>query len=902
VAELAEGDRTRRSWREKLDFVRELLAREKPAVTSDQLVDIAIYLRFLGTGEIACSEDGRHFRPAQHARLASQIQDRLAGLTTPENLFIVRKIYPWLPSSAPAFQRPEPLTRIRDIAHRNDIPQDLKRELKTTLQNKLHRCAGPEDLATSAALLKRFTAAGASYSSAFVDQFKIFHEELKEFFNAQSLEQRLNTVAPALKGRGAELVERFLKQKAHSTAAAAPGKAAGELLATFSTLTDLRQACLELVTQNPGAETEALLLADIALEDFAFVLLSEIINACDRPNAGSATGYQTEALTLALQNLVLSGIDPSESTVAQNELKTWGDPLPSANRNELLRQKATLLRCRRLAEDFGDRVVTLFSARVEKLGRALGVAPHAVRVFAEADIRSHLVFQVSKLATGLLRRIRQQLKLPPWDVLVPGRAVGRATMIASLDGWQRVSQEPVLILLQQAAGDEEIPGGVSAILLAHEMPHLSHLAVRARQAGIVFVACEEVDEFKRLQKLNGQSLSLLATPDAVTWETTSRQFVAQGPPPVGDGSSTADDSPSPLMRGEGRGEGSDDPRIPTAQARQPSLRLPFVKLSPEAPCISLEQATAENSGGKASGVRLLLQLFQRDHAGFNTAAALVVPFGVMEKSLRAVPAVDAEYRKLAKELNGMPPVDFDAAARRLRELVQELTVPEAIISEVQRKFSPISSLVVRSSANCEDTEEFAGAGLYESVLNVPPSDVETAIRKVWSSLWTRRASLSRLEAGIPHDQAHMAVLIQELVDADFAFVLHTVNPVTRDPDALYAEIVVGLGETLVSAATAGEPYRLTCDKKSEAIAVLAFANFSHALRPSLHRETLDYSRIDLSREPATLESLGRRLCRIGAFVEQALEKPQDIEGAVVKDTIYLLQTRPQQGLSTGKPS
>jgi hypothetical protein len=30
----------------------------------------------------------------------------------------------------------------RDIAHRNDIPKDLKDEIKHTLQNKLHRSAG----------------------------------------------------------------------------------------------------------------------------------------------------------------------------------------------------------------------------------------------------------------------------------------------------------------------------------------------------------------------------------------------------------------------------------------------------------------------------------------------------------------------------------------------------------------------------------------------------------------------------------------------------------------------------------------------------------------------------------------------------------------------------------------
>jgi len=28
-------------------------------------VDVAVYLRFLGTGEITCAEDGRHFRPVE---------------------------------------------------------------------------------------------------------------------------------------------------------------------------------------------------------------------------------------------------------------------------------------------------------------------------------------------------------------------------------------------------------------------------------------------------------------------------------------------------------------------------------------------------------------------------------------------------------------------------------------------------------------------------------------------------------------------------------------------------------------------------------------------------------------------------------------------------------------------
>src|SRR5436190_22934223 len=112
--------------------------------------------------------------------------------------------------------------------------------------------------------------------------------------------------------------------------------------------------------------------------------------------------------------------------------------------------------------------------------------------------------------------------------------------------------------------------------------------------------------------------------------------------------------------------------------------------------------------------------------------------------------------------------DFTAATGRLRDLIQQLNVPDELVSEVSKRFGQNVRLIARSSANCEDLEELAGAGLYESVTNVAPSDVSSAIRAVWASLWTCRAALSRQQANIPHEQAHSAVLIQAMVPPDFS--------------------------------------------------------------------------------------------------------------------------------------
>ena len=44
----------------------------------------------------------------------------------------------------------------------------------------------------------------------------------------------------------------------------------------------------------------------------------------------------------------------------------------------------------------------------------------------------------------------------------------------------------------------------------------------------------------------------------------------------------------------------------------------------------------------------------------------------------------------------------------------------------------------------------------------------------------------------------MAILIQEQIDAAYSFILHTKDPFSTDSQGIYAEVAVGLGETLAS--------------------------------------------------------------------------------------------------------
>jgi phosphoglucan,water dikinase len=859
---LVEGDKRSRSWREKLDAIRELIVSKDSRLNDGELAYVAIYLRFLSAGQIDCVEDGRHFRPAHHARISREIQERLARISTSASAHLIRKIYGSVPSSAQAFQRAEPLTRIRDIAHRNDISSDLKREIKTTLQNKLHRCAGPEDLETSAKLLERITASDAHYSSDFVGQFRIFHEELKEFFNARSLDDRLNALIPKVEAQQAGLIRSFLKQKSKTSF--------DEQLATLKELTELREMFASDIQKQSEDEWQELILADIGLEDFCFVLLSQMLNSFEGSEPKRSGAELLEPLRFSIRNLSLSGIAAGECGAIIAELNAWTKNLDPNEREQLLRLRATIERCRRLAETYSEQIIGSLLSRSEELGKAVGVQENAIRVFCEAEIRRHLIFQLSKLASTLLRRLGEALELPGWDVLVSGQAVGRVKLFDKLEELADDGSEPIIAVLNRAEGDEEISKAVKGILLAHEIPHLSHLGVRARQAGVVFVGVNDPANLQPLQKLRDQSIRLDAAPDKVEWKIV---------------------------------EGTEIEKTGKTRAIH---RVPPSKISSVAICdgdpliLPAERVTADKGGQKAFGLRKLTELSADDENGFLVPTALVVPLGAMEKVLSSNRELSARYRKSADKLGANALHEIEATNDHLRKLINQLEIPDEIASAVIKTFKPDDRLMVRSSANCEDLEDFAGAGLYESVPNVRPTEVAVAVRRVWSSLWTRQAVLSRKQAEIPHEHVQMAIIIQHLIAPDYSFVLHTVNPLSHNADEVYAEIAVGLGETLASAASRGAPYRLVCNKKLGEVQTLAFANLSYALRAAskdgVTRELLDYSRVSLSRESELRKEMGRRLAKVGSVVENEFGKAQDIEGAIVGNKIYLVQSRPQQGL------
>jgi phosphoglucan,water dikinase len=626
-------------------------------------------------------------------------------------------------------------------------------------------------------------------------------------------------------------------------------------------LTELREALAKYRGAFTGAERQRLGLADIGLEDYAFVLASELANEFERSAVSECWQDVLNALHCLVANVRLSWIEPEECIAIESELARWSESFEPTSEFQLRRLLATLERAQRLGEGYSDKVVGVFADRVNSLGTALGVPQHAIDVYCEGDIRGNVVFQLSKLVDMTRAWLRTALRLPPWETLVAGEASGRLVGVNEL-GKLASHSEPVIVLLGRADGDEEIPRNVAGVLLAHPIPHLSHLGVRARQARVPFASADAREQLEQFHALLDGWVKLQVGAEQLSLAHAQEDSHA------------------------------------TARVHEATPVLLASILTGELRSLPLVAAETSNCGAKAAAAGRLLAL-AGESGLFRAPRGRVLPFGLMEGCMSLDPALEERYQRLQELFSRASADEQEELLGELRALLKTVPVPDHLLSELGTLFTDDNRLAVRSSANGEDLEDFAGAGLYESVIGVNREGLAVALQTVWASLWTRRAALSRKACGIAHHQVRMAVLIQEMVPPELSFIMHTADPVTGSRDQAAVELAVGLGETLASAVQPGSPYRLLCDRKGRQARLIRLASFSFALRPGPQtpaRERIDYSRVPWSVDCARAEQLGVRLVDIAAFLETRFGSPQDVEGVVANDSIYLVQSRAQQGL------
>ena len=277
-------------------------------------------------------------------------------------------------------------------------------------------------------------------------------------------------------------------------------------------------------------------------------------------------------------------------------------------------------------------------------------------------------------------------------------------------------------------------------MLKQDLPHLSHLGVRARQERVPFATCTCDDAISRdLKPLVGSPVRLTVSPDGVSIaEVESAEL---------DNSSASSSTKSSSNGGSAAGAAA-------AKVRRSNRPRVF----------DLADADVATSGSKAAACGRLAALAAQKSAAFSAPAGAVLPFGCMEATVDAA-GVKREFQACLKTLETAEVgPELDAACDEIQTLLRTKCYPgQRLMAQLHKIMGDAKIVIARSSANVEDLEGLSGAGLYDSIPNLDADDVLAmagGVAEVWASLFSRRAVLSRRAAGIAQADACMAVLVQ----------------------------------------------------------------------------------------------------------------------------------------------
>ncbi|MFB6309783.1 MAG: phosphoenolpyruvate synthase [Salinirussus sp.] len=299
-------------------------------------------------------------------------------------------------------------------------------------------------------------------------------------------------------------------------------------------------------------------------------------------------------------------------------------------------------------------------------------------------------------------------------------------------------------------------------------------------------------------------------------------------------------------------------------------------------------------GGKAAS------LGELSAAGLPVPPAFVVTADTYRNFLEET-GIEAELFE-AVDVDAEDSAALSTAAERASELIEGTELPADLREEILTAYDRIgenASVAVRSSATAEDLPDASFAGQQETFLNVTRDDLLDRVRKCWASLFTQRAIYYRDEQGFDHAAVDIAVVVQEMVDAEKSGVMFTSHPSTGAP-VITIEAAWGLGEAVVSGAVTPDNYVL--DRASGEITEESIADkkVMH-VRNEDTGETVERpvpedqrsERVLTDAELTTLLDLGER-------VEDYYGEPQDVEWAIADGgdgagpdgSVYLLQSRP----------
>ncbi|MDD3754085.1 MAG: phosphoenolpyruvate synthase [Methanobacterium sp.] len=307
----------------------------------------------------------------------------------------------------------------------------------------------------------------------------------------------------------------------------------------------------------------------------------------------------------------------------------------------------------------------------------------------------------------------------------------------------------------------------------------------------------------------------------------------------------------------------------------------------------LKKEDVDIAGGKGANLGELTQSGIPVPPGFVITSATYQKFldetGITQEIMDILDALDVNNNKELQE-----------SARKIKKIINDTEIPDEISSLIIEAYNALchrigkenTFVAVRSSATAEDLPEASFAGQQDTYLNVKgPEDLIKYVRKCWASLFGARAIFYREENNFDHSKVYIAVVVQEMVDAEKAGVMFTVHPSTGE-EKILIEGAWGLGEGVVSGTVTPDTYWM--DKVTGKILEKQVSEKKTMFQKKTENGQTVQVPVpdDLKNKQVLNENELAQLVKLGKNIHEHYQFPQDTEWAIENGKIFMLQSRP----------
>ena len=294
-------------------------------------------------------------------------------------------------------------------------------------------------------------------------------------------------------------------------------------------------------------------------------------------------------------------------------------------------------------------------------------------------------------------------------------------------------------------------------------------------------------------------------------------------------------------------------------------------------------------GGKGAN------LGEMTNAGFPVPGGFVVTADAYFTFLRENKLI-SKIKELLATVNYDRPESLSQVSAHIKKIIIEAKMSATLIGEIESSYRKLggslkdSLVAVRSSATAEDLPTASFAGQQETFLNVQgEANLLLKIKAGWASLFEPRAIFYRHEQKFDHFRVGIAIVVEKMIESEQSGVMFTIDPVTNDKGKVVIEAILGLGEFIVQGRVTPDHYEVS--KKEYKIINKTVAHQEEMLK----KVNKDNKEIKLSAHEGGVQKISEEqiiaLAKIGEKLEKHYYFPQDIEWAIEKGNLYIVQTR-----------